>query len=130
MTEGVALGRPVREGCHNSSGPMFKRKPNRRRGTLAACPACGADFVHPVEWRPLDKDRWWMLLRCGGCWHDREAVVSNAEAQLFDSELDVAERRMRESAHRLSQEALARQVEAFATALELDLIGAEDFAPR
>lgn len=109
---------------------MFKRKSNRRRGTLAACFACRADFVYPVEWRPLDKERWWMLVRCGACWHEREAVASNAEAQVFDSELNLAERLMREEADRLSQEALADQAEAFATALELDLIGAEDFAPR
>jgi transcription elongation factor Elf1 len=108
--------------------PVFKRIFNRRRATLADCTACGADFVHPVEWSPRDEDNWWMLLRCGACGTSREVTVANAEAELYDRELDRAEDRMRRAADRLSRERLADQAESFATALELDLIGAEDFA--
>jgi transcription elongation factor Elf1 len=107
---------------------LFKRFRNRRRATLADCTACGADFVHPVEWRPLDGENWWMLLRCGACGESREETVPDAEAERYDRELDRAEHRMRRAAEALSQERLAEQAESFATALELDLIGAEDFA--
>ena len=107
---------------------MFKRIFSRRRATLADCTACGADFVHPVEWSPHDRENWWMLLRCGACGASREETVPDAEAQRYDHELDLAEHRMKRAAERLSRERLAEQADSFATALELDLIGAEDFA--
>ncbi|MGH2741255.1 MAG: hypothetical protein ACRDSN_12850 [Pseudonocardiaceae bacterium] len=107
---------------------MFKRILNRRRATLAECAACGADFVHPVEWSPKDAENWWILLRCGTCGASREEIVPDAEAERYDRELDQAEQRMLRAAERLSQERLAEEAESFATALELDLIGAEDFA--
>jgi hypothetical protein len=107
---------------------MFKRILRRRQASLADCPACGADFVHPVEWSPKDAEKWWILLRCGACDVRREAIVNNHEAARFDRELDLAEARMRREADLLSQEQLAEEAERFATALKLDLIDAEDFA--
>jgi hypothetical protein len=107
---------------------LLKRIFNRRRATLADCTACGTDFVHPVEWRPHDAHSWWMLLRCGACGASREETVSDAEAQRYDRELDHAEHLMRRAADQLSRERLAEEADSFATALELDLIGAEDFA--
>jgi hypothetical protein len=110
---------------------LLRRILHRRRATLAECTACGADFVHPVEWSPKDGDSWWMLLRCGACGASREETVPDAEAERYDRELDRAEAGMRRAAERLSRERLAEQADSFATALELDLIGAEDFArPR
>lgn len=107
---------------------MFKRKLNRRRATLADCSACGSDFVHPVDWRPLDDQQWWMRLRCGECGQSWEETVADCEAELYDRALDRAEHGMRRTADRLGREALEQEAEVFATALELDLIGAEDFA--
>jgi hypothetical protein len=110
---------------------LFKHIFKRRRATLADCSACGADFVHPVEWSPNDGGTWWMLLRCGACGTSREETVPDAEAERYDRELDLAENRMRRAADRLSKERLEHQADTFATALELDLIGVEDFArPR
>ena len=107
---------------------LFKRIFNRRRATLSDCSECGADFVHPVEWSPNDGGTWWMLLRCGACGTSREEIVPDEEAERYDRELDMAEYRMRRAADRLSKELLEEQAESFATALQLDLIGAEDFA--
>jgi hypothetical protein len=84
--------------------------------------------VHPVEWSPNDGGTWWMLLRCGACGATREEIVPDEEAERYDRELDSAEHRMRLAAERLSKELLEEQADRFATALELDLIGAEDFA--
>jgi hypothetical protein len=107
---------------------LFKRFFSRPRRSLADCTSCGADYVHPVEWSPHDGESWWMLLRCGACGASREETVSDVEAELYDRELDRAEYRMLRAADRLSQERLAEQAKSFVTALELDLIGAEDFA--
>ena len=71
-----------------------------------------------------------MLLRCGACGTSREETVPDEEAARYDRELDLAEYRMRRAADRLSKELLEEQAESFATALQLDLIGAEDFARR
>lgn len=106
---------------------MFKRI-FRPRQSLAHCDVCDADFVHPVEWSPEGDEHWWMLLRCGACGTSREATVPDAEAAQYDRELDRAEHGMQRMADRLSRERLAEQADAFATALELDLIGVEDFA--
>ena len=108
---------------------MFERLFRRpRRATLADCAACGSDHVHPVEWSPHDGDHWWMRLRCGSCGASRETTVEDAEADLFDCELDRAQASIRRSAERLSREQLAAEADTFATALELDLISADDFA--
>ena len=69
-----------------------------------------------------------MSLRCGACHMRREVVVGNLDAARFDRELDIAAARMRREAEILSREQLAEEADRFATALELDLIGAEDFA--
>jgi hypothetical protein len=119
----------MRETASRTTGPfMFKRIFRRRKWSLADCPACGADFVHPVEWSPDDEENWWMLLRCGSCHTSREEIVSNLDAARFDADLDLAEMSMRSHAESLSQERLSEEVERFATALALDLIGAEDFS--
>jgi hypothetical protein len=107
---------------------LFKRILNRRRATLVDCTKCGRDFVHPVEWSPNDGGTWWMVLRCGACGASREETVPDAEAERYDRQLDQAEHRMRRAAERLSRERLEAQADSFATALRLDLIGAEDFA--
>jgi hypothetical protein len=107
---------------------MFKRIFSRNRATLADCTACGADFVHPVEWSPHDEKHWWMLLRCGACGRHHEETVPDAVAELYDRELDQAQFRIRRAADRLSSERLAEQAETFVTALKLDLIGVDDFA--
>lgn len=125
---GLASRSQLRQSGTRTTGPVFKRIFNRHRATLADCTACGANYVHPVEWSPHDGKSWWMLLRCGACGASREQTVSDSEAELYDRELDQAEHAMRRAADRLSRERLADQAESFATALELDLIGAEDFA--
>jgi hypothetical protein len=107
---------------------MFKSIFSRRRATLADCSECGADFVHPVEWSPEGDHHWWMLLRCGACGSSREEMVPDLDAELFDRALDRAEHGMRLTADRLGREALEQQAETFAVALELDLIGADDFS--
>jgi C4-type Zn-finger protein len=106
---------------------VFRRLFRRPRESLADCSACGSDFVHPVEWSPHDGEHWWMLLRCGACGDRREEIVADGDAQDYDDELDRAERDMEAEAERLNRERLVEQAESFATALRLDLIGAEDF---
>jgi hypothetical protein len=95
---------------------------------LHVCADCHGDYVHPVEWCEADAEHWWMRLRCGSCFSEREVTVPDAVAQRFGSDLDAAEAAIGRAAATLDQERMEREVEAFAAALERDLIDADDFA--
>lgn len=95
---------------------------------LHVCDECHRDFVHPVEWREADAEHWWMRLRCGSCFREREVTVPDAVAQRFGRDLDEAEDQIVRAADALDQERMERDVEAFTAALERDLIDADDFA--
>jgi hypothetical protein len=97
---------------------------------MQVCLACGADYVHPVEWDPVDDDGWWMLLRCGECHAMREVTVANDVAKRFGDDLDGAMDVIGRAARELDGERMAGEVETFAEALQRDLIDAGDFAPR
>ncbi len=79
------------------TGSMMRHRPNSRQRNarrppaaagLEDCPACGTDFVNPIEWSAIEDHSWWMHLRCGQCDHMREVTVSNVEAERFDEALD------------------------------------------
>jgi hypothetical protein len=53
-----------------------------------------------VSWVDLDRERWWIRLRCGECGSAREVVIDNEQARRFDADLD---RGVREIAWRLSR---------------------------
>ena len=106
---------------------MFKRTFRRRRATLADCTACGADFVHPVEWRPHDDRHWWMLLRCGACDTWRDAVADNHAVEEYDRVLDEGMAAIQAARERSEHESLTADADAFGTALRLDLLSADDF---
>lgn len=100
-----------------------------RPGTgLQVCSECHAEHVHPVEWRESGEERWWMLLRCGTCRAEREVTVTNDVAERYGRDLDDAQEVIARAARALDAERLAREADAFAEALERDLIDAGDFA--
>ena len=113
---------------------MFKR-PRRRRARRSAppetrlevCANCDSDYVHPVEWRESGDEHWWMLLRCGECWAEREVTVGDRIANRFDVSLNAAEQEIRRAVARLDAERMATEVEVFTAALEHDLIDPVDF---
>jgi hypothetical protein len=107
----------------------FQRtRPRRARDDeLMLCRHCGSDFVSPVEWAARGETDWWMRLRCGQCGETREVVVSQAIADRYDRALDRASRPISSTLSRLERERMATDVEAFATALRLDLLDAADF---
>ena len=114
---------------------MFKR-PRRRRGRhsadsdqtrLEVCTSCDAEYVHPVEWRESGDEHWWMLLRCGECWAEREVTVADRVANRFDIDLLAAEKEIKRAVAQLDAERMADDVEVFAAALERDLINPADF---
>ena len=100
-----------------------------RPGTgLQVCSGCHADHVHPVEWCESGEEHWWMLLRCGTCRAESEVTVTNDVAERYGRDLDDALEVIARAARKLDAERLAREADAFAEALERDLIDADDFA--
>jgi hypothetical protein len=92
--------------------------------------ACGSDFVSPIEWGEQDDANWWMRLRCGQCGEMREAVASQAVADRYDRALDRTSDTIVATLARLDRERMTAEVEAFTTALRLDLYDAADFTAR
>jgi transcription elongation factor Elf1 len=109
---------------------IFRRRPRDRSpgSELIVCLRCGSDFVSPLQWREQDETNWWMRLRCGQCGEVREAVVSQEVADRYDRALDRTSDTIGATLARLDRQRMTAEVEAFATALRLDLFDAADFA--
>ena len=91
------------------------------------CKSCSSDYVIPTTWTEHHEESWWIHVRCGECGESREIVVSDAAAQRYDAELDRGMHKIARVLDRLERERMARDAEAFVTALELDLYDADDF---
>jgi hypothetical protein len=98
-----------------------------RDGHLDICIDCGEPFVYPVTWSESGPADWALLLRCGSCGASRDIVASNAAVADYDRQLDEGMTAINAAAERLGHEALAAEADSFATALQLDLIAADDF---
>jgi hypothetical protein len=83
-----------------------------------------------MEWAEHDETYWWMRLRCGECGWFREAIVSQEIADRYDRALDRTSAPIVSTLARIERERMAEEVEAFTTALRLDLFDAGDFAAR
>ena len=95
---------------------------------LSTCVHCGRDFVAPVSFEPVGRDRWWMYLRCGQCGISRHVTVSNAEARRYDDELIASMRAIRDAADEAERSRLNAEADAFIAALHHGVIDAGDFA--
>jgi hypothetical protein len=92
------------------------------------CVVCGGDFVAPVEWQEADEAHIWVRLRCGQCGTWREDEFTDDVLDRYDRRLDEALAVIAREADRLHREWRSREVDAFAAALDRDLIDAADFA--
>jgi hypothetical protein len=72
---------------------------------------------------------WWLLLRCGGCntWH--ETFACDEAVSALQKAIARGVHALAEEVRYLELETMRLQVETFSQALELDLIGPDDF-PR
>jgi len=114
--------------CARADTRPTMRRRSRREDALEYCADCGADFVNPFAWRPVEDHSWWMHLRCAQCQHEREVVVSNAQAERFDEALDRRADPIARTLHRLDGDRMRAWVESVTVALQRDLIDAADFA--
>jgi hypothetical protein len=104
------------------------RRPSAHDADLTVCGSCGSDSVIPTKWAERGARDWWMRLRCGACGASREVVVSDVAALRYDAELDRGTHEIARALWRLERDRLTEVAEAFAIALPLDLVDADDFA--
>jgi hypothetical protein len=91
------------------------------------CPLCGGDFVHPVRWEEANDTHIRVRLRCGECETWRDATFTDDVLDRFDRRLDEAAAQIAEDADRLHRAWRSTEADAFAAALDRDLIDAGDF---
>lgn len=97
------------------------------REALHMCNQCGGRLVHPLDWAEDSPERWRISLRCPDCGRAREGVFGRALVERLDDELDRASAAMLSDLKRITHANMAEEVELFARALKLDLIGPDDF---
>ena len=105
--------------------PLWFKRP--RPDELICCARCGFDFVSPVDAAEHGETEWWIRLRCGQCGETRDVVVSQDAAERYDRALNRTSEAIASNLRRSERERMAADVEAFATALRLDLFDAADF---
>jgi hypothetical protein len=97
---------------------------------MSLCPACGSSLLQPLRSRPGSGGEMLVDLRCPECFMWMQECCSR-----FDlAELDKRHAAWRELLVDAYERSVAESMEALAVclgqALELDLVGADDFAPR
>jgi len=94
------------------------------------CPRCGSSFLQPLRCEAKAQDAMLVDLRCSECGGRLSVTCSRAEVR----ELDRRQAEWREEIVAAYERSVAETMDALATclgaALALDLIGADDFAPR
>jgi hypothetical protein len=95
---------------------------------LHVCPACESKLVQPICWEQTgERGHWRLWRRCPDCgWHS-ESVHDEHEIDAYDRELDFGTETLADLLKGLERENMLQVAAAFTTALEADLITADDF---
>ena len=81
-----------------------------------------------MGWEPVGDEHWSIDMRCGDCGHWWNTVITNRRAERLDVELDGDMYVLRQALRSLDLERMTAEVEAFAAALDRDLVEPADFA--
>lgn len=94
---------------------------------LCNCGSCGSMLVQPIDWSLIGRTHWRVVLRCPNCEWSGTGVFAQDAVDRFDRELDRGTRKLQATLTRVSRACMEAEIEAFATALETDLIVPFDF---
>jgi len=96
---------------------------------LHVCPECSSTLVQPTRWeQTASRGHWRLWRRCPECEWQADGIYGEREIDAYDEELDGGTEMLAGKLEELEQESMRHLAEAFTTALETDLIDAEDFA--
>ena len=97
---------------------------------MSLCPSCGSTLLQPLRSRPAKNGEMMVDLRCPECFTWMQECCSRAEL----AELDKRQAAWRELLVVAYERSVTESMEALAVCLgaafELDLVDADDFAPR
>lgn len=97
---------------------------------MTECPCCGSLLVQPLRWQASDDGAVLVDLRCPECQHFERRECSKAEMQALDLAQAGARQALVDSYERVVAESMEALAFCLGMALDLDLLGADDFAPR
>jgi hypothetical protein len=96
---------------------------------LHICEQCGSDLVQPTCWEQAgDRSHWRIWRRCPECEWTGQEVHGEVAIDAFDEQLDLGAQELADELRALELSNMADMAEAFVSALEADLLGADDFA--
>jgi hypothetical protein len=94
---------------------------------LHTCLQCSSPLVQPLRWRELGDPGWELILHCPNCDWLAAGLVTEAEIERLEDELDAGLAEMLADLRRLTQANMADEIDRFMSAVELGLILPEDF---
>jgi hypothetical protein len=113
-----------------SGFPSGGRRSFAAVAVLTMCPSCGSEFLQPLRCEAKSAEVVMVELRCSDCMTWLKAPHTRADMR----ELDRRQAEFRAEIVASYERSVAESMEALAAclgpALELDLLGADDFAPR
>jgi hypothetical protein len=96
---------------------------------LSECPHCDSRLVQAADWKVHQDGRVWMSLRCPECLTWMSGTFTAERVRELDRRLSEGRAALRATYERTVRRHMTVEVESLARALELDLIGPDDFAP-
>lgn len=97
---------------------------------LWECTRCASRYVQPVEWEVLPSGRVAIDLRCPECQTWRSGAFAVEQVRELDRTLVRGRAELNAIYGRTVRDNMYRELSSFRQALELDLIGPDDFRPR
>lgn len=94
---------------------------------LCRCGSCASMLVQPIDWSLVGRTHWRVTLRCPNCEWTGTGVFSQEAVDEFDRELDKGMHKLQHTLTRVSRACMEAEIEAFAKALEDELIVPFDF---
>ena len=127
-------GRQIEVVYLDSTGHRLGERPQRTvparlawRSSCTCAHVVHGGLVHPLDWAEESPGRWRISMRCPDCSLLREDVFGQALVERLDEELDKATGALLSDLKQLTHANMTEEIELFARALELDLIGPNDF---
>jgi hypothetical protein len=94
------------------------------------CPRCGSVLVQPLRWEADPEHGVLVDLRCPDCEQWRQGALTRDEVVTLDRHQREARQTLLDAYERMVAESMEALAGTLRRALELDLVGADDFAPR
>jgi hypothetical protein len=97
---------------------------------LTECPSCGSAFLQPLRCESSGADEVLVEMRCSDCMTWMQARHTRADMRELDRRQAQCRAAIRAEYERLVTESMEALATCLGQALALDLVSADDFAPR